>query len=312
MPITWYSTASLRLDIQQLTLLFDPFAPLPAAGINLHAADFLPAPHILITHGHLDHLSTVPALLTLAAPQSLESPDHPGSPQQPETPAVYASATPCSTLVAQGVDPAMLNCIKPDDKILFSAVKGAPLTQDAAQESMGTQDFDSPKGSNNPWSPLTPDVVTVNVRKGRHIRFDARLVLRTLFNPRLLRSLGSSLGLLAMHRAYPEKGETLIYEVSYADTLLTVMGSLALAEDERYTQNPDLLVLPYQGQTHLQQPALAVVEKLMPRAVLLDHFDNSFPPISRTIDPSPFINLMAQRHPQIRIIVPQRGVPYTF
>ena len=266
MEITWYGTATIRLRMQRLDLLFDPFVPLPGAPEALPANHLLPAPHVLITHGHLDHLCSVPELVRQGAEQ------------------IFATATPCATLTKKGVPPQVLNCIKPGDQLYFST--------NQTSTSADTAD------------------VTVSVLAGRHIRFDARLVLTTLFSPRTLRYAGNARTLLKDNQLYAENGETVIFEVTHNSTLVTVLGSLSLAEDERYTTGPDLLVLPYQGHSHLAPIALSIIERLRPRAVLLDHFDNTFPPISRSVDTAPLAQALAQEHPEIRLIIPQPETTY--
>ncbi|MCL2137682.1 MAG: hypothetical protein FWH40_09265 [Coriobacteriia bacterium] len=84
------------------------------------------------------------------------------------------------------------------------------------------------------------------------------------------------------------------------------MGSLGLADGFEYEQWADLLVLPYQGHSHLERQSLPIMERLMPHRVLLDHFDDAFPPVSRSIDTSGFVSLIARLHPDIECIVPQR------
>ena len=53
-----------------------------------------------------------------------------------------------------------------------------------------------------------------------------------------------------------------------------------------YPTGADLMVLPYQGTSDLLTPAAAVIDRLKPRAVLLDHWDDAFPPVSSAVDTS--------------------------
>ena len=258
MQITWYGTASIRIDLQELSLLFDPFVPLAEAPYSVAVEDFLPAPHIFITHGHLDHLSSVPSLAQLGAGK------------------VYATATPCATLVKRGVSAEAMQLVKPGNELCFSGGK---------------------------------DNVFVAIKKGRHIRFDVPLILATLFNRRMIRYAKNAGALLKSNRIFTENNETVVYEVFHGSTHVTVMGSLALDENEDYRQGPDLLVIPFQGHSHLTPIALSVIERLQPRAVLLDHWDDTFPPISRQVDTAPFIEAMSRFYPQIKVIIPRRGVP---
>ena len=59
----------------------------------------------------------------------------------------------------------------------------------------------------------------------------------------------------------------------------------------------DLLVLPYQGASNLLTPAMQVIERLKPKAVLLDHFDDAFPPGSSAVDTSDIRRALEGRLP---------------
>ena len=266
MEITWYGNASIRVIAQGRSLLFDPFVPLPRACYAMSAEQFLPAPHVFITHGHVDHLHSTPTLIQLGAQE------------------VYATSTPCATLMKYGVAQENLRVIGP----------GAELRFLMGDDVDGNDKF-----------------ITVTVKRGKHIRFDLPLVFTTLLNPRMLRYANNAKTLFRLNKVSPENNETVVYEISDGCLRITLMGSLALSDGERYTLGSDLLILPYQGNSRLVSIALSIVEQLLPRAVLLDHFDNAFPPLSRNIDTGPFVKKMARLHPEIPVIVPQRGAVYT-
>lgn len=60
--ITWLGTAALKLENKEGTVLIDPFVEMDGAENQNDKEDFLSGDAILITHGHLDHLSLVPVL----------------------------------------------------------------------------------------------------------------------------------------------------------------------------------------------------------------------------------------------------------
>ena len=80
-----------------------------------------------------------------------------------------------------------------------------------------------------------------------------------------------------------------------------MLGSLNLAADVDYPTGMDLLVLPYQGTSDLLTPAIQIIDRLKPRAVLLDHFDDAFPPISNTVDTSDIQEYYAEKLPVNRL-----------
>jgi hypothetical protein len=76
-----------------------------------------------------------------------------------------------------------------------------------------------------------------------------------------------------------------------------------------YPAEPDLLVLPYQGATNLIPPALVVIDRIRPRAVMLDHFDDAFPPVSASIDTKSLFQVLNEKYPDMKIIKPEAGIP---
>jgi len=258
--------------VQGLSLLFDPFVPLAGAGQPLPLESFLPAPRVFITHGHFDHIAAVSELVQRGAQ------------------VVYVTATPRASLAKQGVSDEALCLIEPGSTLRFALPAGSSTSK--ATHVLPTNNNDSAE-------------VIVEVKQGRHISFDAALVLSTLLNPRMLRYGNNTRTILRANRIYKEKGETVVYEVSQGNKRITVLGSLALSSTEHYTQGVDLLILPLQGNTKLVPIALSIVDRIQPRTVLLSHFDDSFPPVSRSIDPAPFIAAMAKYHPSTQVIVPK-------
>jgi hypothetical protein len=49
------------------------------------------------------------------------------------------------------------------------------------------------------------------------------------------------------------------------------------------------------------------IDRLQPKKVLLDHFDDAFPPISSNVKTGLFVSLMRQKYPGIPVICPQAG-----
>ena len=86
-----------------------------------------------------------------------------------------------------------------------------------------------------------------------------------------------------------------------------MLGSLNLDEDTEYPKGVDLLILPLQGRSDVSKFAMHVIDRLQPKKVLLDHFDNSFPPISSYVDTEHFASLMNSKYPSVPVISPQAG-----
>lgn len=139
--------------------------------------------------------------------------------------------------------------------------------------------------------------MTVRVLQSRHVKIDRALLKRTLLNPRMLQYAGNVATVLLGLMNYPENGETVGFLIEGDGRSLYAMGSLGLDDSTDYPSGMDLLALPYQGASDLLNPALRIVERLKPRSVLLDHFDDAFPPGTSPVDTSDIRQALEGRLP---------------
>jgi L-ascorbate metabolism protein UlaG (beta-lactamase superfamily) len=72
-------------------------------------------------------------------------------------------------------------------------------------------------------------------------------------------------------------------------------------------ENCDVFIAPLAGNSkkNIAKKGGKMVDILKPKIVIPVHWDNFFPPISRTEDLSPFFKYMEINHPNIEIIVPE-------
>ena len=171
---------------------------------------------------------------------------------------VYATETPCATLRREGFAPSRLRQIAPGWE-----------------------------GTLGPFR--------ITALQSRHCRFDAALVLRTALRPRLWAHPGRMLRLMRLNRRWPENGETLLYDVTDGEVRVQLLGSLGLDPDTDCPPGADALVLPFQGRSDPAAAALPVIERLRPRSVLLDHWDDAFPPMSACVPTAEFAALVRAR-----------------
>lgn len=215
---------------------------------------FEDAREILITHGHFDHLMSVP---------------HYSDARQIR---VHCTASPCETLLQWGMPKERIHSFAPGD-----------------QFSVGEAD--------------------VSVYQGQHNIIDVGIAVRTG-----LRALSTPvrafrfLNITRVHKSFLENGETVVFDVTHEGKRVLIMGSLGFRADvEAPPPGCDLLVLPYQGTSNPTPMALKIVETYQPKAVMLSHFDNAFPPMTSTVNTKPFLKAMAELHPEIPVCVPQFG-----
>lgn len=149
--------------------------------------------------------------------------------------------------------------------------------------------------------------VRLRVWEGKHAKPGFWMSARKLFSFRTLKYLRNALALGYLNLRFPEKGQTYIYELQAEGKTVLVLGSLGLKDGVSYPVGADLLILPYQGSRCLEREALEVVKRLRPKRIMLDHFDDAFPPVSDAVDTRSFKRLMDERWPQIRVVKPAYG-----
>lgn len=151
--------------------------------------------------------------------------------------------------------------------------------------------------------------IAITVMQGRHCVFDKALVVRTALRYLRPGCLRHGLRLLRCNKNYPENGETLFYELECRGHRCQIMGSMGLDPEVTYPTGTDLLILPYQGKSRPEAYAASLVERLQPKAVLLDHYDDSFPPMTAPIPTTAFETYLTQRQ-GIPCRAMRRGITY--
>ena len=115
----------------------------------------------------------------------------------------------------------------------------------------------------------------------RHVTFDARLVLTTLWKclPRLaeLSRLGSA--------RYP-CGQALGWYIAAEGKRLFHLGSACMPWD--LDAEVDVFMVPVQGRTDICEVAAELVRRVRPKVVIPHHHDDFYPPLSRYVDLGPF------------------------
>lgn len=171
---------------------------------------------------------------------------------------LWCTRTPYKTILREGIRPEQMHLIAPGD------------TVDAG-----------------PFS--------ITAYQSRHCRFDLPLVARTLRRPGFFRHPARLLRFLGTGLRYRENKEILLYEVLCKDKRIQIMGSLNLSGDVEYPTGADMLILPFQGRSDLEEYGLSIVRRLKPKKVYLDHYDDSFPPVSDEINTKKFERLLWER-----------------
>ena len=141
----------------------------------------------------------------------------------------------------------------------------------------------------------------ITAYQGKHIRMNACDCVRTLCSRRVIQNRRDLVGKVRKFTSCLEKKETLCYLIEIGGRRILILGSLALAEDTDYPKGADLAFFPYQGSDRLCDIAADIYGRLKPKAVLLTHFDDTFPPFSKNIDTSDFERYMKDRAPVYKL-----------
>ena len=132
----------------------------------------------------------------------------------------------------------------------------------------------------------------ISAYQSRHCVFDLAVIMKTATRPLTLRRPLTLARLLRLNKAYPEGGETLMYEIEADGKCLQLMGSMGMADGVDYPTGADMLILPFQGTGDPARTVAPIVERLKPKRILLDHYDDAFPPMSARIRTEAFEHKM--------------------
>ena len=158
---------------------------------------------------------------------------------------------------------------------------------------------------------VTVGDITVRTYRGRHCKFDGATVLRIALSPRTYFHPVHALALLRGMKDYKiAPDDIFVLELSCGDKRIVVLGSAGMDADTAYPQGADLLVFPYQGRTRIHKYSIPFLHAFRPKAVMLDHFDNAFPPFTHRVGTKRFIPAVNAQFPQTEAFVPVEGEWY--
>jgi L-ascorbate metabolism protein UlaG (beta-lactamase superfamily) len=150
----------------------------------------------------------------------------------------------------------------------------------------------------------------VTVYESKHCKFDLGLIFSKVLNPKSWCKLRALLSLALTHKKFPIKSSVFAFDVTDGKKRVFILGSAGKAEGVDYPKNADLLVFPFQGRSNMYAYAMPFVEEFQPKTIMLDHFDDSFPPLSKRVKTEKFIKRVAEKYPEISAFEPKENEWY--
>ncbi len=137
----------------------------------------------------------------------------------------------------------------------------------------------------------------VNTLQGKHVKFIKKDIAISTFTNNPFKDFKRKWHIIGNYLKYPEKDETLFFEIQVENKLVQLMGSAELKEGVPYSTGADLLILPHQGRSDIDEHNKKIVDILKPKKVLLDHYDDAFPPFSSNVPTEKFCEELSKAIP---------------
>ncbi len=266
--LTWFGTASYILDLNGTRLLFDPFFYRNSQAtpiLKTKKEQIRNIEAVFISHGHFDHVTDAGWFA-----ESLNVP-------------VYCSEV------------AKVNMINwAEGKILED--ESYPISNNGKNNIKHCEYFDKIQVSDN---------IEVELIKSEHIKFDFNTIASRLFSWKVWKQIGR---ISKYGKGFP-MGNVFGFCTRYNGRSIVAFGSLWHEYEDilKKYENCDVFIAPLAGNSkkNIAKKGGIMIDILKPKIVIPVHWDNFFPPISRTEDLGPFFKYMEINHPNIEIIVPK-------
>ena len=152
--------------------------------------------------------------------------------------------------------------------------------------------------------------MTVRAHRSSHCRFDLWTVLSVLCSPRTYLRAKDAVALLRQTKKWKIKDDIFALEISGGGKRVIVLGSAGMDKNTEYPTGADLLVFPYQGRAGMHRYMRRFLRRFRPEAVMADHFDDAFPPLTHEMKMRKFVPSVKAFDPAVKAWVPKMGEWY--
>ena len=142
-----------------------------------------------------------------------------------------------------------------------------------------------------------------------HVQYDKKLIIETLFKINI-----NLFKYLPLFKKFP-CGQVLSWRFYIEDKIIQFFGSAgsSLKELKEMGHKPiDILLLPLQGHSDICGIGLNYVKHLKPKIVIPHHQDDFFPPISKQVDISPFVDTIKKEYRDTKVVIPKMNETLIF
>lgn len=143
---------------------------------------------------------------------------------------------------------------------------------------------------------------SIKVYQSQHVKNDVGIVLLTALKILFTFQIHKACKLLSLHHKYLMGGSIMAFEIRAGGKTILIFGSAGVDKNVKLPEDVDVLVWPFQGRSNMTKYSLSIIKKLRPKLVILDHFDNAFPPVTSNVKTAKFSKIIAKNG--IKLIVP--------
>ncbi len=147
----------------------------------------------------------------------------------------------------------------------------------------------------------------ITAYQSKHIVFDSSYVFSIL--GRCIIQFPKLFYEFSKHFRMPENGEILMYKIESQGKSILISGSFGTVKNVEYPTDCDMFILANGGNYHIPELTMPFIEKTHPKCILVDHFDDAFPPLTKRVPVENFRDIIKETHPEIKFIIPRELEP---
>lgn len=149
--------------------------------------------------------------------------------------------------------------------------------------------------------------LTIKAYQGKHVQYDKKcikdIVARAFKKGKVI--VGLKLQSLNKKFSIDPNADVFAYYLRDGEHTVLVLGSANISDSVKYPAS-DILVYPYQGKSDMLDYSLNLVKSLAPKTVIVDHFDDAFPPLTTRMNVEEFQSRL-ENESDIRVIIPDES-----